>query len=131
MKYLKYPNSIVAFCFACALLSGIALMSGCGTTPVQATIKSEAVLITSVDVGMNLWHDYVVAHLTDGKVTQNQIDTIKQAYNGYVLAQAVAKATIEKVLTNVSTNQVDVTTANQSVQSAENDLLSLLNLYIK
>lgn len=117
--------------WAVALVIGTAVIVGCKSTPVQTAVKSEAVLITSVDVGMNMWHDYVVLHLTDGKVTQKQIDTIKEAYNGYVIAQSVAKAAIEKIISNVSTNQTDVTTANQAVQSAENDLLSLLNLYIK
>lgn len=127
---MKYINLFCLF-IGLAAWPSLVVITGCHTTPVQVSIKSEGVLITSVDVGMNLWHDYVVAHLTDGKVTQKQIDTIHTAYDSYVAAQSVAKAVIEKVISNVSTNQTDATTANQAVQSAENDLLSLLNLYIK
>lgn len=106
------------------------LFVGCSTTPVQATIKSEGILIVSVDAGMNAWHDYVVDHLTDGKVTQKQIDIVKQAYNTYWNAQQVAKAAIKLALKD-PTKQSDVDSANASLKTAEASLISILNQYLK
>lgn len=126
MKQIILPAAF----FLC-LCSVLVFQPGCGTTPVQTTIKAEGVLITSVDTGMNLWHDYVVAHLTDGKVTQKQIDTVKNGYNAYVTAQSVAKAAIEKLLAGTGATQADVDTANAAVKTAEQSLISTLNTYIK
>lgn len=112
----------------CAVLAITATFSnGCATTPIQSTIKAEGVLITSVDTGMNLWHDRVIA----GKATQSQIDAVHTAYDAYYDAQMVAKAAIEKVLAGQSTNPNDVNTANLAVQNAETQIINLLNQYIK
>ena len=123
------------FKFLAVLIAIAAIFSittpGCATKPVQKVIQTEGVLITTVNTGMEIWADYVNRHLTDGKVTQKQLDTIKDAYAAYYVAQMVAKATIEKILANVSTNTMDVTTANQAVTVAEINLIQLLNLYIK
>lgn len=105
--------------------------TGCKTSQVQTTIKAEAILIKSVNTGMSIWRDYVVAHQTDGKVTQAQVDAVKQAYEAYYAAQQTAKAVIEKILSNVSTNDADVSIANAAVANAETELLKLLNSYIK
>jgi hypothetical protein len=107
------------------------ITNGCATKPVQKVIQGEGILITSVDTGMKIWADYVNAHLTDGKVTQKQLDTVKEAYNAYYASQMTAKAVIEKILSNVSTNQADALTANLAVKNAEAELLNLLNSYIK
>lgn len=107
------------------------LFTGCGSTPVQKAIKSEGVLIVSVDSGMQIWASYVRQHQSDGKVTQSQVDTVKTAYNAYYDAQQVAKAIIEKIITNGTTNPADIATANAAVINAENQLLALLNQYIK
>ena len=107
------------------------IQSGCATKPVQKVIQAEAILITSVDTGMQIWASYVNAHLTDGKVTQKQLDTVKEAYNAYYAAQQSAKAIIEKILSNVSTNQNDALIANLAVKNAEAELLKILNAYIK
>ena len=109
-----------------SLILATVIYSGC-KSPVQTAIKAEGVLIVSVDTGMNLWHDRVVA----GKATQSQVDAVHKAYNAYYDAQMTAKAVIEKVLTNVSTNSADVTMANLAVANAESSLLALLNQYIK
>jgi len=131
MKLSETPAALwVAACLMLLPVS-IIFIEGCASSPVQTTIKSEQVLIVSVDTGMQIWHDYVVAHLTDGKVTQKQIDTVRNAYNDYYAAQQAAKAIIEKVLTNVSTNQADVDVANAAVDNAKQALLSILNQYIK
>ncbi len=105
--------------------------AGCSTSKTQNAIKAEGALITTVDTGMGLWRDYVTLHVSDGKVTQKQIDTVRLAYNSYYAAQQVAKAAIEKVMSGVSTNQADIATANAAVANAEAQLLSILNTYIK
>lgn len=130
-QFINRVGLLVALLFGFAI-SGF-VVTACKTNPIQATIKAEGALITSVDVGMSMWHDYVVIHLTDGdgKVTQKQIDTVKQYYNTYVSAQNIAKAAIEKALASGSTNSVDVDIANSAVTSAEQSLLSILNHYVK
>ncbi len=128
MKKMKLVYLIAAMIVAVIIT---AASTGCKTSDVQNTIKAEGVLITAVDTGMNVWHDYVVAHLTDGKVTQAQIDTVKTAYNAYADAQAVAKAAIEKLLTHQGGTQSDVDAANAAVTAAEIKLLSIFNQFIK
>ena len=133
--WLKKTMKTPQFKFIAVLIAVAAIFTlatpGCQTNQVQTTIKTEAVLIKTVDTGMSIWRDYVIAHQTDGKVTQNQVDTVKQAYEAYYTAQQTAKAVIEKILVNVSTNDADVATANAAVTQAELQLLKLLNQYIK
>lgn len=105
--------------------------TGCKTDPAVIITKSEGVLISSVDLGMNAWSLYVNAHLNDGKVTQKQLDTVKSAYTIYYDSQLICKAALEQYVVNGSTNTASITTANTSVTTAEVALLSILNQYIK
>ena len=119
---------IIAICLTGALFAPV---TGCkNTSPTTAIVKSEAIIVTSVDTGMKIWHDYVVAHLTDGKVTQKEIDTVATAYNAYYTAQLAVKATLEQVILTGSTNTVDIATANASVINAETSLLALINKFL-
>lgn len=106
---------------ACSLI----LIQGCGSTPVATANNAEAVVITSVNAGMSLWHDYVV----QGKATQAQVDQVKTAYTTYYNAQLIVKAALEQATT--STNAFDITNQTQAVTSAETALLSILNQYLK
>lgn len=131
MKKLNRFSYAIAGILAIALICGAGtLITSCSTNATQTTIKAEGALITSVDVGMHGWATYVGQHTSDGKVTQAQIDAVKQAYNAYYVAQQVAKAAIEKQMASGSTNSVDVSLANTSVGQAEAALLTLLNQYI-
>src|ERR1035437_8843236 len=78
--------------------------TSCSTSPTAAIVTSEAVVITSVDTGMKVWHDWVVA----GKATQSQVDAVKKAYNYYYDAQQVAKAGLEMSLVS-GTNTISAT----------------------
>jgi len=106
-------------------------ITGCKTSPAVIITKSEGVIVNSVDVGMNTWALYVKAHISDGAVSQVQLDTVKSAYNTYYSSQLIAKAALEMYVVNGSTNTVDIATANQTVVTAETALLSILNQYIK
>jgi hypothetical protein len=106
-----------------------ALIVGC-STPTGTAIKTEGVTVTTVDTGMKGWAMYVNQHLTDGKVTQKELDTVKNAYNIYYTAQLSAEAALETIVTSGSTNTVDLTTANTSVMTAETQLLTLINQYL-
>jgi len=105
---------------------GLALCAGCSSLT-TATIKSEGVIVTTVDVGMKTWANYV----NSGKATQQQVDTVKSAYNTYYNAQLVAEGALEKMISTGSTNNVDINTADASVATAENSLLTIINSYIK
>jgi len=119
-------------CWAVALVLCAGIMVGCQTSPTQTAIKVEGVLIVSVDAGMSEWHDYVVAHLTDGKVTQKQIDSVRDAYNAYYSAQQIAKAALMKsISTTPNGNQAEVDATRAALANAEQALLNLLNQYLK
>lgn len=104
----------------------LAFVQGCKTPSATTVLKTEGVIITTVDTGMQIWSDQVRV----GKATQTQVDNVKMAYNAYYTAQLGAKAAIEKIIVTGSTNTVDVVAANNSVLAAENSLLMLLNQYI-
>lgn len=128
---MKFKHIITRFAlFSIVAMGPIAFVAGCSTNATQTTIKAEGALITSVNVGMEAWAAYVRLHVSDGKVTQKQVDAVKEAYNAYYAAQQAAKAAIEKVLANGSTNSVDASTANAAVAQADASLLSVLNQYI-
>lgn len=103
----------------------IACFAGCSTSQTTA-IKAEGTIITTVDVGMKVWANYVNA----GKATASQIGTVEQAYMAYYNAQLISEAALEKIVSTGSTNNVDITIANASVSTAEGSLLTLLNQYI-
>lgn len=107
---------------------GLLCSTGCNTTPLNKAVKSEAVLITSVDTGMHVWYDRVIA----GNATQNQVDTVKAAYVTYYNAQQIAKAALEKwAASGNPTDSAASVVANQAVENAKQSLLNLINQYIK
>jgi len=101
-------------------------IEGCATT--STTIKTEGVTVTTVDTGMKTWASYVQAHLTDGKVTQKEINNVETAYTAYYNAQLVTEAYLESSVSTGSTN--DITTVEASVTNAETSLLALINQYL-
>lgn len=120
-------KKILTIVFIGALGIGICgLVQGCATTTTGKIIQSEGVIITSVDTGMMMWRDQVVA----GKATQAQVDTVHKYYDVYYTAQLTAKGALEAYVAHTDTNEVDVVTANTAVANAETALLNLLNQYI-
>lgn len=113
-----------------SLLTATLFISGCKTTQTASIIKGEGIVVTTVDTGMIAWHDYVVAHLTDGKVSQTEINDVANAYGVYYTSQLSIEAALEKTVSTGSTNIVDVTIANTAVVSAETSLLALINKYL-
>ena len=84
-------------------LLGVAFVTpSCSTSQTTTVTKAEGVVVNTVDVGMKTWHDYVVLHLTDGKVTQKEIDNVSTGYTAYYNAQLVVKAMLEKLVTTGS-----------------------------
>lgn len=123
MKFKTYylPLFLVSFIVL------LATETGCSTSAIGVIAKSEGVLITSVNTGMNVWGDYVRA----GHATQSQVDQVKSAYNDYFNAQQLAKAAIEKKMASGSTDTTEVDTANAAVTNAENAVVSLINQFLK
>ncbi len=116
--------------FAIAALAVILLTGPGCSTPLQNTINTERVVITTVDAGMNMWHDYVTIHRSDGKVTQQMIDIVRVDYSRYLSAQIVAKAAILRAKADPS-NVVDTSMADRAVNEAKTELLAVLNQFIK
>lgn len=113
---------------ALALSTFVFCGASCHNTKVDSTIiKSEGVLITTVDTGMKAWALYVNA----GRATQAQVNAVKQAYNTYYNAQLIAEAALTTYISTGSTNSADITGNATAVANAETALLNLLNTYIK
>lgn len=102
-----------------------AILNGCSTT---STIKTEGITVTTVDAGMKTWALYVEAHLTDGRVTQAEINTVQASYSAYYNAQLIAEAYLQSAVSTGSTN--DVASVEQAVTASETSLLALINQYL-
>lgn len=120
---MKLYTLVIIGALSIAVSCGI---QGCATSTTGKIIQSEGVIITSVDTGMMMWKDQVVA----GKATQAQVDNVHKYYDVYYTAQLSAKAALEAYVAHTDTNEVDVVTANTAVANAETSLLNLLNQYI-
>jgi hypothetical protein len=125
-KIMKKLSLFAALCLA--LLPALLLLPvGCGTTA-QKVYQSEGVVIHSVDVGMNLWRDYVMF----GKATQAQVDAVKEGYTAYYTAQQIAKLAFERYLASKTPDNLEgIKTANAAVLNAETAVLNLINGYLK
>lgn len=108
------------------LSSSLILGEGCATTPAGKATQAETTVITSVDVAMQIWHDYVVS----GKATQAQVDKVKGYYTAYYNAQIVAKAALEKWVAsgNVSDDVASIDTMH-SVNDASASLMNLVSQF--
>ena len=82
------------------------VISGCSTPSV---VKTEGVIVTTVDTGMKTWALYVTAHLNDGKVTQKEINDVQTGYQAYYNAQLVSEALLENAVSTGSTNDIAAT----------------------
>lgn len=100
---------------------------GCTTTQQSVAIKTEGVIVVTVDTGMKAWATYV----NSGKATIAQVNAVENAYNNYYTAQVAAEAALVAVVSNTSTNTADINIANTYVTAAESQLLTLINSYIK
>ena len=108
-------------------LAALIVVAGCATPEVTA-YKSESVVITSVDTGMNIWRDYVNA----GHATREQIVLVHKAYDTYYNAQFIAKAALELYISHkTDTSAETVAKANQAVADAQVALINLVTQYIK
>lgn len=117
-------NKILIAVIGASLLLGL---EGCKTSPQVVAIKTEGVIVVTVDTGMKAWASYVNA----GKASMVQVNAVQDAYNKYYSAQIAAESILLAVVSNTTTNTVDLANANTSVVNAENQLLVLLNTYIK
>ena len=114
MKYLIIPALSLALLF-----------SGCSTT---TAVKTEGVTVTTVDTGMKTWSLYVQSHLTDGKVTQKEINDVQTGYQAYYNAQLVSESLLENAVSTGSTN--DIAATEETVTETETSLLALINQYL-
>lgn len=118
------------FLIGCLTIASVSY-TGCKTPPAVAIVRSEGVIITTVDTGMKTWALYVTQHQHDGKVTQAQVDKVQDVYSTYYNAQLVLKGALEMYVVNGSTNKAEVDAANIAVLNAQSAILALLNQYIK
>lgn len=111
------------FLLCCAF---VVLVGGC-TTQQLAVIKTEGVIVTTVDTGMKGWALYVNA----GKASPQQVAAVENAYNAYYDAQIIAENVLTNYIQTGGTNVLTLTQTSSAVQTAEASLLSLLNQYLK
>lgn len=105
----------------------LVLAPGC-KNPKATSVQVETVIIKSVDVAMNVWHDYVVAN----KPPQSKIDNVHAAYNYYYNSQLIAKAALEQWVANTNpTTEAEWVQANQAVTEASNSVIQLVKLLMK
>jgi hypothetical protein len=115
----------------CTLL-GAVLMTGCGTTPATKMAQVEQPIITTVNDAMAEWRDYVNA----GKAKQSQIDSVKEAYVAYYIAQQVVKgvnlklAQLETDPSVVPPTPDEIKTAQGAFTQAELALIALVNEFV-
>jgi hypothetical protein len=113
--------SVVACCFVAA---ASLLTDGCADTAATKAVKTERVIITSVNIGVK----QIVNAINAGKLTQKQCDQFKAAYVAYTDAQKLAKAAIEKLnAASSGATTADVDLANAAVADAETALLAFIN----
>lgn len=108
-------------------IAGAALLTGCGSTPIQDVNTAEGVLIPSVDTSMKVWATYVAST----GASQQEINTVSNAYVTYYNAQMIVKATMEQVVASGSTNTADIITADTSLLNAATNVVNLINQYAK
>ena len=104
-------------------------VSGCTTSQTSVAIKSEGVIITTVDLGMKAWAQWV----NTGHASAVQVNNVENAYNAYYTAQETAEAALLLAVNASVTNAPsasDIQSANAQVATAEGTLLTLLNQYI-
>lgn len=121
---LKFRKWQIIICFI--LMCGILIHTGCSTNQTSVAIKSEGVVVTTVDVGMQAWSIFV----KNGGATQAQMDAVRSAYNAYYNSQLISKAALVQMVTSGSTNISDVQQANVVSNEAQTALIDLLNQYL-
>lgn len=129
---MKKIEKVTSFLLLTAIIAlGIATFScgvvGCGSTPASKAVQIERIVITGVNDAMTEWASYVNA----GKATKDQVSKVKLGYDSYIVAQATAKAVIEKAITSGSSDPNETALATQAVKDAEAQLIDLVNSFIK
>lgn len=120
---MKKTLSLIAILLSAFVFCG----ATCRPSVAPTAIKTEGVLVTSVDTGMKLWAIYV----NSGKATQAQVDEVKKAYNTYYNAQIIAESALTAYVSGGITNAVDLSSVVSSSSAAQASLLTILNQYIK
>jgi len=104
----------------------LALLVGCATTnPQTAAFKSIGTIVTTVDVSMLSWGDYVRA----GLASNEQENQVRRMYSKYQSSMLVTKT---MVLTYVDSpeGQKSLQTTLQAVGNASSELISLINSFL-
>jgi len=107
---------------------GLLMAPGCGSTPLTTSYKIEGTMITTVDKAMQAWSDYV--NQPSNKVTQAQVDAVKQAYETYYNTQLSAKGAIDAYIALQSpANSNNVIVATASIGSSAAAVVSIIQSF--
>lgn len=120
-------KTILLVFLACSLVAPV--FTGCSNTANKHALKTQQVIIPSVNIAMEQWAVRVKA----GKATQEQVDIVKIAYNNYYNAQIIFKAALEKsiVQANNAPTEVEVNIAAQALDDAKIALLNIISQFSK
>jgi hypothetical protein len=123
-KLIALWSLIIAVFITSAALSFI----GCKSTPQTVAVKTEGVIIKSVDTAMMAWKDYTDTHV----VSQSSIDKVHSAYDKYYRAQIVAKAALEAwIASKTPDNEKEWETANRAIGEASANVIELVKGLLK
>jgi hypothetical protein len=114
------------------LSAGLFMVSGCGTTPQQASYQAAGTIVTSADAAMTAWGDYVAQFHPPA----SQEAAVKAAYQKYQATMAALVDAVQIYVTlagSGSTNAppalTTVTTAQQLASQSLADLLAMLTQF--
>lgn len=99
-------------------------VSGCQTTPQQATYQAAGTTVVSVDAAMNLWGAYVAANHPG----TNEEAAVKSAYEKYQAAMAVACDAGAAYAAAGGTNSTAAAALNEAIANSSTELLDLEKL---
>lgn len=114
---------IVAGITPLALAFGMVL-SGCQTTPQQASYEAAGTTVVSVDAAMNVWGDYVAANHPG----TNEEIAVRSAYEKYQSAMAVACDAGAAYVAAGGTNSTATAALNEAIANSSTELLDLEKL---
>jgi hypothetical protein len=128
----RLPGVLLPVLLSVSLCAGFFLVSGCGTTPQQASYQAAGTTVTTVDAAMTAWGDYVKQY--HPPVAQEL--QVKAAYEKYQASMVLLVDATQIYVTlsgSGSTNAPPaadkVTILQQQASQAFADLLALLNQF--
>lgn len=127
---MKLKTILIAACIAFTLFTGAtSLLTGCHTTPQQATYRAAATTTVTVEVAVRAYNEFA----KQGKTTVQQNQQVKAAYEKYQLAMNIVCDAGEIYAASSTTNNAAADLALQAAmanaQQTINDVIALVRSF--